>query len=153
MHSFSRIRQIYKGYPDVVLSSGTEAISGIMESLALNLREQGFRVGMYDGFQWTRLSAKSNIQGIFSRRIGAQFVHVEAEFGIMESGGLSARLIEAISRSIDSLFTFPLDVNWKIPMALVAIGGLIGARNLAGRVHINRPNLLARFQRNKIRPA
>jgi hypothetical protein len=72
----------HPGYPNVVLSNGSSNLTAIVDSLANNITNQGYSVGIYDGIHWTQLGATTNTQGQWSRANGYSFIHMELDYFI-----------------------------------------------------------------------
>jgi hypothetical protein len=65
------------GAGDVVVSAGEAAPPVPLDPLSDALRAAGFAVCQYDGTQCSQLAGTQNVQGAWSRDVGARFVHLE----------------------------------------------------------------------------
>jgi hypothetical protein len=75
-HGFSQAD--HPDYGEAVVSAGTAPPTQLAQNVHSDLRNAGFDARLYDGVSYSDLGATTNVQGISTRAIGADFVHVEA---------------------------------------------------------------------------
>lgn len=86
----------YPGYPNVVLSNGSSNPSSIVDSLANQIINQSYSVGIYDGINWTLLGATTNTQGQWSRANGYSFIHMELDYFIRTNQSEWENILDAL---------------------------------------------------------
>ena len=74
-HGFSQAD--HPDYGEAVVSAGTAPPTQLAQNVHSDLRNAGFDARLYDGVSYSDLGATTNVQGISTRAIGADFVHVE----------------------------------------------------------------------------
>jgi hypothetical protein len=75
-HGFSQA-----DHPDcgeAVVSAGTDVPTQLAQTIHSGLRSAGFNARLYDGDSCPPLGATTNVQGTWTRSMGADFLHVEA---------------------------------------------------------------------------
>jgi hypothetical protein len=75
-HGFSQADHPNCG--EAVVSAGTAPPTQLARTVHSDLRDAGFDARLYDGVSCPDLGATTNVQGIWTRAIGADFLHVEA---------------------------------------------------------------------------
>jgi len=120
IHGFSD--PVTKGFPkptQIVLSNGTGNVSQPMIALDQMLEKHGFSTYVYNelspgtainqtlngevaGTRFSSLAATQNVQGIYSRQIGAPFYHIEIEPHVRAQARHRERLAQAITHFIST---------------------------------------------------
>jgi len=84
-HGFNDEGSDSTDYGDVVVSAGTAAPPPAVLAVTTALRTAGFDVCEYDGDSCTALGATRNVEGVWCRKVGATFVHVELDRDVREN--------------------------------------------------------------------
>jgi len=123
IHSFDAI--VHPTEPLIVLSTGDGGLNGALQSIAQNLEDASLTVGIFDGFQHSKLGAEGNVQGRFARAFGAGFVHSEISSLVVYNATLIGQFENSLSQSILSDFRFPAyPLDLKIPVIAICVMGL-----------------------------
>jgi len=99
-HGFSQT-----SHPDcgeVVVSAGKSPPTELAQKVYDDLRSAGFNAILYDGDSCPELGATTNIQGVFARTIGANFLHVESSKPIRDDDARRSLLSGTIAGSLGS---------------------------------------------------
>lgn len=84
------------GYPDAVLSDGSESPPDHLNSLRSELTDRGISAGVFDGTKWTDLGATCNPQGEYSRASSGRFVHLEFRPDVRSDTDTRAETVDAV---------------------------------------------------------
>jgi hypothetical protein len=140
IHGFNAANHAFPAGTDAVLSSGDGSVSQAVVDLDLSLTDAGFLSYAYntlpindplnllvndgiDGNTFSSLGGTTNVQGVYSRGIGGDFVHVELEqsirFDAQNRALAGAAIGEAMAESaIPSPTALPLFAGAAILFAL-----------------------------------
>lgn len=101
IHGFAETAAGRQSYPQIILSSGAATGSQTLTTMSNQLTQNGFTVGIFDGTKYTDLGATENVQGIYTRSIGATFIHMEIARLVRDS----SELRDKVAKSIESYAT------------------------------------------------
>ncbi|WP_409483938.1 hypothetical protein [Arsenicicoccus dermatophilus] len=94
LHGFSRARHPH--YPAVVVAGGATRPGPVLRGLADGIGRAGFPVLVAEDGRGEQLAARTNVEGRHAARVGAQFVHVEADDRVRDDPALRGLLVDAI---------------------------------------------------------
>ncbi|MBP9211507.1 MAG: hypothetical protein KBF97_01845, partial [Bacteroidetes bacterium] len=98
IHGFSKTGS-NAGYPDVVISNGTQSPPSILFSLSASYSGKGFTSGVFSSTTYAdlkNLGATTNKQGQWSNSNGKLFVHIEHDNPLRTNQTKQAQSIEAV---------------------------------------------------------
>lgn len=116
-HGFDRSNPVYNGYPDVVISNGTQAPPPVLYTLQTRYVARGFSAGVFSVSTYAslwRLGATKNKQGQWSNANGKTFVHIEHDLPIRLDSVKTARAIEAMYETFTPASS--ADIAGSIPL-------------------------------------
>lgn len=106
VHGFNRERDHYAGYPEAVISNGTQAPGPELFALQERLQAAGISTGVFNEDTASALSllgATRNVQGHHSRELDDEFIHVELALSVRESDARLGLAVAAMAGMINAL--------------------------------------------------
>ena len=104
IHGFSKTGD-NAGYPDAVISNGTQNPPSILFTLQTKYQSKGFTAGVFSSTTYSQLNnlgATTNKQGLWSNSNGKLFVHVEHDYPLRTTQSKQALSIDAICETFGS---------------------------------------------------
>ncbi len=106
IHGFNGSRDHYDGYPDAVISNGTESPGPALTELAGRLENAGISTGVFSEDTSNSLSllgATRNVQGIHSQSRDGEFIHVEFDLWVRESDTMMGQSVMAMAGMVNAM--------------------------------------------------
>lgn len=85
---------------EVVVSAGEPAPPVPLDPVSDALRAAGFSVCQYDGTQCSSLAGTKNVQGAWSRTVGARFVHLEIARAVRDDAARRTQLATIVAEEL-----------------------------------------------------
>lgn len=99
IHGFNKSNPVYIGYPDIVISNGTQSPAEELYNLKENYEALGFTAGVFSRLTYSslsRLGATTNTQGRWSNANGKIFIHIEYDYPIRTNSSVMDKAITGL---------------------------------------------------------